>query len=158
MWFEQKMKNQTAQARRLRQIGGFQHDFLYDSALKILELTPIKAKPSNDSETMKWVDEGVFKCNCCIYNMMEGVDYKNVKGNMWVRIELEKGLYGWVESSNTSLSIRRIVGIGKVNGHWKIIMFFSGEPCQKESISHVQAPNIEERPNGLDWQHPTYLY
>lgn len=98
--------------------------------LQVIEKnTVIKEKPNINSNTLMVVDSGKFTCNCCIYNQKENDRIKDENGNTWIRIELKNQTVGYVKAKNTSQRRKKILEIGKINGKWKIIAFYSGEPC-----------------------------
>lgn len=89
--------------------------------------TTILSQPDLSSRPIKAVDSGRFSCACCIYDNDGFVE--DQKGNIWIRIQLKDEGMGYVHIDNTSLRNMKIVEIARIKGQWKIITFYSGEPC-----------------------------
>lgn len=88
----------------------------------------IRQKPSLKGKVLRIVSYEKFKCDCNI------LDYKpttvqSVDGLQWLEIKLPNGETGYISLDLTSYKIDKEMTIGKINGKWKILSYYTGPGC-----------------------------
>lgn len=102
----------------------------WSESLMILENSIIRRMPSPKAGIIEKALKGnVFSCNCCVYDQEEGDITIDSEGAYWIKIKLKNESFGFVELSKTSQKYFKILEIALIKDAWKIIAWYTREPC-----------------------------
>ncbi|MFY7669570.1 SH3 domain-containing protein [Tenacibaculum sp. MEBiC06402] len=88
----------------------------------------IRQKPSLKAKVLRMVSYEKFKCDCNIVDN-KPTTIQNVDGIQWLEIKLPNGETGYVSLDLTSYKIEKEITIGKINGKWKILSYYTAPGC-----------------------------
>jgi len=88
----------------------------------------IRRQPGLSAKIIRTASFEKFRCNCNVISMTD-TTFQTVDGIDWIEIVMNENTVGYIAAKYTSYVVEKKLHIGKVNGAWKIIRYYSPPGC-----------------------------